>query len=77
MWSEVPGAVATYMIKYVPVGNTVEGMNTSSSMERTVTAKNSIIITGLNPEELYFLLVQLVQPVNGNSAAVAIGKYKY
>ena len=55
MWSEmaVQGAVATYMITYVPVGNSVGDLNTSSSTKHTVTAKNnSIIITGLNPKEL-------------------------
>ena len=78
MWSDmsVQGALTTYKVTYEPVGNTAEIMNASSSRELTTTAMNSrIVLTGLNPSELYFLHVEVVVfPVTINSDQVAIGK---
>ena len=67
------GAVTTYMITYSPA-RTTHLMNSSSSTERTVTTKtNNIVITELNPDEFYFLHVEVVVS-NVNIAQVAIGK---
>ena len=78
MWYEVAdqGALTTYKVTYVPVGNTAGIMNTSSSGERTATAvNNSIVLTRLDPSKLYSLHVEvLVVPAAINSVQVAIGK---
>ena len=76
MWSDVAvqGALTTYMVTYAPVGNSVGTMNGCSSGELTTTTmKNSIVLTGLNPSEFYFLRVEVV-PVTINSDQVATGK---
>ena len=76
MWHEVAdqGALTTYEVTYVPVGNITGIMNTSSSGERTTT-NNSIVLTRLDPSKLYSLHVEvLVVPATINSVQVAIGK---
>ena len=78
MWSQVSvqGAVTTYRVTYLSVGNTVQAMNTSNSTEHTLTVRNNnIVITDLNPKEIYFLYVEtIISAVNGNNFQVAIGK---
>ena len=78
MWYEVAdlGALTTYKVTYVPVGNTAGIMNISSSGELTATAmNNSIVLTGLDPSKLYSLHVEvLVLPATINSIQVALGK---
>ena len=76
MWYEVAdqGALTTYKVTYVPVGNITGIMNTSSSGERTAT-NNSIVLNGLDPSKLYSLHIEvLVVPATINSVQVAIGK---
>ena len=73
MWADV-GALTTYMVTYVPVGNTAGSMNASSFGELTTTTmNNSIVLTGLNPSETYFLQVEVVLVIM-NSDQVATGK---
>ena len=78
MWSDVAvqGALATYMVTYVPVGNTVGTMNGCSSGERTaMTLNNSIVLNGLDLSKFYLLHVEvLTLPVTMNSDQVVIGK---
>ena len=76
MWSEAAVQGVAYMVTYVPVGNTVGLVDTSSNTKRTITGKdNNIVLTDLNPKEFYFLCVETIIPaVNQNNLQVTIGK---